>query len=159
MSLVRHPLYVDGVWGPYAGAVFPDTFLHEAGQSATGRLIDFVIESHPAYAQLQQLAGTVHVQMFLNETLQKITLDGRVEELTRDVHVWPDYHGNRSPLADSQMRGMVSVFTNKLFLIPGSLINNMLFTQVCGLSMSNDLNNLAIIYLATIQALAVSYSS
>ena len=28
-------------------------------------------------------------------------------ELTKDFHVYPDYHGNRSPLADPNMKGMV----------------------------------------------------
>lgn len=106
MSLVSHPIQVDGVWGPYAGAVFPDTFLHEAGQSATGRLVDFVIESHPAYGRLIQLASEKHPQAYLNEILQELAVDG-TEKLTREIHVWPDYHGNRSPLADSSMRGMV----------------------------------------------------
>ena len=27
--------------------------------------------------------------------------------LTRDLHLLPDYHGNRSPLADPKMKGMV----------------------------------------------------
>lgn len=27
--------------------------------------------------------------------------------LTKEIHVWPDFHGNRSPLSDPQMRGMV----------------------------------------------------
>lgn len=106
MSLVRQPIYVDGVWGPYAGAVYPGTYLHEAGQSATGLLIDFVINSHPAYYRLIELSGEKHPQSFLNETLQELA-SGRIEELTREIHVWPDYHGNRSPLADSSMRGMV----------------------------------------------------
>lgn len=28
--------------------------------------------------------------------------------LTVDLHVWPDFHGNRSPLADPTLKGMVS---------------------------------------------------
>lgn len=27
--------------------------------------------------------------------------------LTKDLHVWPDFHGNRSPIADPNLRGMV----------------------------------------------------
>lgn len=56
-----------------------------------------------------------------------------VSYLTRDVHVWPDFHGNRSPLADPSMRGMI-----------------------CGLSINNTEANLALLYLATLQALSVS---
>lgn len=108
MSLVSEPILVDGVWGPYAGAIFPQTYLHEAGQSATGHLIDFVIKSHPAYCRLIELAGGKHPQMVLNEMLEVLSVTGNVDELTRGIHVWPDYHGNRSPLADSNMRGMVS---------------------------------------------------
>ena len=28
--------------------------------------------------------------------------------LTKDLHFYPDLHGNRSPLADPKMRGMIS---------------------------------------------------
>lgn len=30
-----------------------------------------------------------------------------VSFLTEDVHVWPDFHGNRSPIADPSLKGMV----------------------------------------------------
>jgi len=30
-----------------------------------------------------------------------------VSTLTSDIHVWPDFHGNRSPLADPSLLGMV----------------------------------------------------
>ena len=49
-----------------------------------------------------------------------------------DLHVWPDYHGNRCPLADPNMKGMVS-----------------------GLTLSAKTpQDLALKYLATLQALA-----
>ena len=28
--------------------------------------------------------------------------------VTKDFHVYPDFHGNRSPIADPSMKGMVS---------------------------------------------------
>ena len=36
MALSRHPVHVPGVWGPFHGAMVPDTWLLEAGQSASG---------------------------------------------------------------------------------------------------------------------------
>jgi ribulose kinase len=52
--------------------------------------------------------------------------------LTRDLHVLPDHHGNRSPRADPTLRGMVS-----------------------GLKLSDGRDALASLYLATIQGLAL----
>lgn len=31
-----------------------------------------------------------------------------VDRLTQDFHVYPDFHGNRSPVADPTLKGMVS---------------------------------------------------
>ncbi|KAK7058757.1 hypothetical protein SK128_024872, partial [Halocaridina rubra] len=55
-----------------------------------------------------------------------------VSHLTEGIHVYPDFHGNRSPLADPSMVGMIS-----------------------GLTLDDSARNLALLYLATIQALAV----
>ena len=47
----------------------------------------------------------------LTEILDFIARRDQVDSpatLTRDFHVWPDYHGNRSPLADPTTCGMVS---------------------------------------------------
>lgn len=48
MAVSRKPLFVPGVWGPYYSAMVPGLWLSEGGQSATGRLLDHVIQSHPA---------------------------------------------------------------------------------------------------------------
>lgn len=124
-----------GIWGPYYGAVFPGMFLHEGGQSATGILLDFIVKNHPAYEQAVANANERHVTVYLNEYLTELAKKRQlknVDELTKDVHIWPDYHGNRSPLADSTIKGMV-----------------------CGLTMSASEENLALTYLAVVQAIAV----
>lgn len=137
MSLSERAILVPGIWGPYQGAVFRDSYLHEAGQSATGLLLDHICKTHPAYAELKRSADGKHPHIFLNEHLAAMAKAAAstagVHHLTRNVHVWPDYHGNRSPLADVTLRGMLS-----------------------GLTMSSDLDNLAVLYLAFVQALAVS---
>lgn len=57
MSVTQTPVWAAGVWGPYKSALFPGMYLNEAGQSATGVLIDHIVESHPAYATTKRLAG------------------------------------------------------------------------------------------------------
>lgn len=134
MASSREPRFVPGVWGPYASAMIPGLWLTEGGQSATGALIDHVIQTHARGPELIEEArkrGT-SVYALLNERLD--VLASRVAfpaELTKAVHVFPDFHGNRSPRADPTLRGMIS-----------------------GLSLENDVDALAIEYLATIQALA-----
>lgn len=57
MSVTSLSIWANGVWGPYEGAIFPNKFLYEGGQSATGILLDFVIKNHPAHAKTVQRAG------------------------------------------------------------------------------------------------------
>lgn len=138
MSVTRRAQLTPGVWGPYRGALFADMHLQEAGQSATGHLLDHICQTHPANGELMRLAEAagLHRHVYLNGHLAEMAgrpgTAGRVHELTGDVHVWPDYHGNRSPLADATLRG-----------------------SICGLSLADDLDNLAVMYLAFVQALAV----
>ncbi|XP_071446060.1 FGGY carbohydrate kinase domain-containing protein [Hetaerina americana] len=128
------PLFVDGVWGPYWSALLPGVWLNEGGQSATGKLIDHLVSSHPASSSIMaKLPANKHIQEYLNELLIKMAAAkglACVAELTYDFHVWPDFHGNRSPLADPSLLGMIS-----------------------GLGLSSDEESLALLYLATAQAL------
>lgn len=54
MTVSKNPLTVPGVWGPYFSAMLPNMWLNEAGQSATGKLIDYIIETHPASLEIQR---------------------------------------------------------------------------------------------------------
>lgn len=57
MVVTEKPLKVPGVWGPYYAAMIPGLWLNEAGQSATGKFLDFLIETHPAFQKIQHTLG------------------------------------------------------------------------------------------------------
>ncbi len=134
MAVSREPRYIRGVWGPYFSAMIPGWWLTEGGQSATGSLVDHVIFSHARSAELQAEAEKrgVTVYELLNERLD--SLAEKVQhpaELTAELHVLPYFHGNRSPRADPTLRGAIS-----------------------GSRLSDTMDELALLYLATIQAIA-----
>ncbi len=132
MTVSPQPRFVPGIWGPYFSAMIPDLWLNEAGQSAVGSLVDHVVQTHAAYPALLGEGGSIFDR--LNDRLAQLAeADGLAHPsmLTAGLHVDPDFHGNRSPRADSSLRGMVS-----------------------GLSLSAGPDDLARLYLATLQALA-----
>ena len=134
MAVSRDPKFLSGIWGPYWSAMIPGLWLTEGGQSATGALIDHVVFSHARGAELREEAARrgVHAHSILNEHLDRLADKAPFPaELTRELHVFPDFHGNRSPRADPTLRGMVS-----------------------GLKLSDTTESLALLYLATIQAIA-----
>ena len=134
MAVSVEPRFVDGVWGPYFGAMLPGLWLNEAGQSATGALIDHVVTTHAAYPALAAEAAGAGETIYqrLNARLERLAGDRMPPAaLTAGLHVLPDFHGNRAPLADPTLRGMIS-----------------------GLGLSAGADDLACLYLATIQAIA-----
>jgi ribulose kinase len=127
MAVSREPKFVPGIWGPYFSAMIPELWLTEGGQSATGALIDHVIKSHARAGELGKNAYAA-----LNERLNALAPSAAFPaELTRELHVLPYFHGNRSPRADPSLRGVVS-----------------------GLKLTDSVDQLALVYLATIQAIA-----
>lgn len=58
MAVNTKPVMVQGVWGPYFSAMVPEMWLSEAGQSASGLLLDHVISSHPAGIELLKTSDT-----------------------------------------------------------------------------------------------------
>src|SRR5262249_13565470 len=134
MAVSAEPRFIRGVWGPYYSAMVPGLWLAEGGQSATGALIDHTIETHARGPELaaEAKAKGISVYALLNEILDGLARTAAFPaELTRDLHVLPDHHGNRSPRADPSLRGMIS-----------------------GLRLTSSVESLALIYLATIQAIA-----
>lgn len=134
MAVSREPKFLSGIWGPYWSAMVPGLWLTEGGQSATGALIDHVIHSHARGAELaaEAAATGTNVYALLNARLGSLAERAAFPaELTRDLHVLPDHHGNRSPRADPSLRGMIS-----------------------GLRLTDSADALALVYLATVQAIA-----
>lgn len=105
MALSREPRPVRGVWGPYFGAVLPGWWLNEGGQSATGALLDHIIALHTAG---RELGPRPHEALLARIAEQRAAAgDGFAARL----HVLPDFHGNRSPLADPHALGVISGLT------------------------------------------------
>ncbi|MDD5262713.1 MAG: FGGY-family carbohydrate kinase [Methylacidiphilales bacterium] len=136
MTVSKKPRFIHGIWGPYFSAMIPGYWLTEGGQSATGALIDHVIHSHAAAAELQVEAEKKGLTIYelLNERLELLAKAKNIRhpaELTRDLHIQPDFHGNRSPRANPALKGTVT-----------------------GLALSATVDDLALQYLAAIQAVA-----
>jgi FGGY-family pentulose kinase len=136
MAVSAQPRFIRGIWGPYFSAMIPGLWLTEGGQSATGALIDHVIFSHAAAAGLvleAKRSGRTIYEL-LNARLDTLAESERAPfpaALTRELHILPDFHGNRSPRADPTLRGVIS-----------------------GLTLSATADDLARRYLAAIQAVA-----
>ncbi|MEX0771831.1 MAG: FGGY-family carbohydrate kinase [Balneolales bacterium] len=136
MVATDSPQYINGIWGPYFSAMIPGMWLNEGGQSATGSLIDHVIFSTKISEELTNEAQKTNktVYQILNEQLHQLAEKKDLTsagQLTKDFHVLPYFHGNRSPRANPNLVG-----------------------SVCGLKLSSTLDDLAVLYLATIQAIA-----
>lgn len=134
MAVSREALFVPGIWGPYFSAMIPGMWLTEGGQSATGALIDHVIFSHARAADLkaQAKAEGKTVYDLLNHRLAALAEGADFPAaLTRERHVLPYFHGNRSPRANPTLKGVMT-----------------------GLRLNDTVDELALQYLTTIQAVA-----
>ncbi|WP_176084033.1 FGGY-family carbohydrate kinase [Martelella sp. HB161492] len=114
MTLAEEANFVDGVWGPYYGAMVPGYWLLEGGQSAYGAALDYLLTLHPAYAAMKEKAA--EASMALPFYLEKRATEkaGSLEAvagLARNLHVVPEFLGNRAPYADPEATGVISGLT------------------------------------------------
>ncbi len=91
-----------GMWGPYFEVVLPGYWLIEGGQSATGALLDHVVRLHGGGLQ-----PTAETHRKIIERVQELRAE-HGEDFADRLHVLPDFHGNRSPLADPHALGVIS---------------------------------------------------
>lgn len=131
ITLTPKPVFVPGIWGPYFGVVTDRLWALEGGQSAAGALLDSVVAGHAASAALERQAQAQGCRV---TDLIAAHLAGMADEtatLTQDRHLQPDVHGNRSPRAEPWRKG-----------------------GMAGLTLDSGLDDLALAYLAAVQALA-----
>ncbi|EHH49953.1 hypothetical protein EGM_00701 [Macaca fascicularis] len=152
-----------GLWARYLNSLGPRFLICNMWRATAPVRIDHMVEGHAAFPELQvkATARCQSVYAYLNSHLDLIKKAQPVGFLTVDLHVWPDFHGNRSPLADLTLKGM-KMFSRKTtgyLYIPASAAlhssSSLLSPQVTGLKLSQDLDDLAILYLATVQAIAL----
>jgi D-ribulokinase len=131
MAISDQPRFIDGVWGPYFSALTPRQWLTEGGQSAFGAAIDHLMRSHPAFAGLVQGAREKAFEQMERDILARTGSLSGAALLAQNLHVLPDFLGNRSPLADPNARG-----------------------ALVGLDLSDDYDSLLSLYVATLNGLA-----
>jgi FGGY-family pentulose kinase len=101
MASSKMPKFIDGIWGPYYSAMIPNMWLNEAGQSASGKLIDHIIQTHPAFNILKEKLSKEKNKLIyelLNDILLNLAQDKTLNSLsylTKNIHIYPDFHGNR----------------------------------------------------------------
>ncbi|KAF2025261.1 Pentulose kinase [Setomelanomma holmii] len=137
LAMSRDPVFVDGVWGPYRDVLLPDYWMAEGGQSATGELLKHVIETHPAFQEATSVAETYNTNIYdyLNEHLREMAERDNAPHIAwlgRHFFLYGDLFGNRSPVADPNMKG-----------------------SVIGLSSDKSLDGLALYYYGTLEFIAL----
>ena len=110
MTSTSEPAFVPGVWGPYFSAMVPGLWLNEGGQSAAGAAIDELVQYHPASVSTRERAKAEGLSL-VSWLAQEAELRGgaaRLPELVGDIHVVPEFLGNRSPFADPSAKALIA---------------------------------------------------
>ncbi len=107
MALSDEPRFIDGVWGPHFGALTPNQWLIDGGQSAFGGAIDHLLRLHPAFGELQARAGPHALKALEKDIVARAGGLSQAAIIAEGLHVLPDFIGSRSPAADPGARGGV----------------------------------------------------
>jgi D-ribulokinase len=119
---------VPGVWGPYFGAMLPDLWLNEGGQSAAGAALDHLVHLHrdaPTLAREAEAQGRSLIEFVADHAVRLATNPSDTIRAAAELIVVPEFLGNRSPFAEPEARAIIS-----------------------GLGMDRGIDSLAALYLA-----------
>lgn len=111
MAVTPDPLFVPGVWGPYNSALLPGSWLIEGGHSAYGAAIDHLVDMHPAAEAVREAARAAGLAVLDHLEGEAVRLAGSVADAARlaaDLHVVPEFLGNRSPDADPHATAVIA---------------------------------------------------
>lgn len=127
MTTTPNPSFVPGVWGPYFSTMVPGLWLNEGGQSAAGAAVEHLLQMHPHSAQATQVASQKQQPLadWLASKIESRSGAERLPGLVGELHVVPEFLGNRAPFADPDARALIA-----------------------GLDMRSDLESLLALYLA-----------
>ncbi|TNB49759.1 ribulokinase [Martelella lutilitoris] len=99
------PVFATSLWGPYFAAIQKDQWAFEAGQSATGGLLNHLLEIHTEGGPATE---SRHQQVIARIT-EMLAENG--PGFADGLDILPDFHGSRSPYADPSMTGMIAGLT------------------------------------------------
>jgi FGGY-family pentulose kinase len=102
VTFSNHEVNSPGCWGGFRDAALPGLWLMEAGQSASGALLDHILRMHAAGGEP---ARALHLDV-LNHIAARVAEEGLGYGLP--IAVLPDVHGSRSPLADPSLTGILA---------------------------------------------------
>ena len=111
MTTTTEPVFVPGVWGPYYSAMVPDAWLNEGGQSAAGAAIDQLLAMHPAVHSARTDADNAGIPLpvhLANLAESRAESHSDTVFLTGDLHMVPEFLGNRAPFADPHARAIIA---------------------------------------------------
>ncbi|KAF6157025.1 hypothetical protein GIB67_027827 [Kingdonia uniflora] len=99
MAVSQNKVFIPGVWGPFWSAMLPEYWLTEGGKSATGALLDYILNNHVAAPHLANHAASQCIFTFelLNKMLESMMNESKAPFLAilkEDLYVLPDFHGN-----------------------------------------------------------------
>lgn len=98
MRFSAQPRFKPAFWGPFFGAALPGYWISEGGQSAAGALLDHILRIHLG----RSITADDH-----DKVLARIAAlhAGQGTDFGRQIHILPDFHGNRTPFGDAAMLG------------------------------------------------------